>query len=435
MEQPAKRVGKLCLGGAVLTVTLLRLAEACAQWSGGGGPALPSNAPDLTRPSTSRPDVACQDDGNFERWIEGVRQEALTQGVKDPTITLALKDIRPDPKILTRDRQQGVFLQSFLQFSDRMVNDYRLTKGRQQIEEHKMLFKRIEGDFGVPASVLVALWALESDFGATRAKVPTLRALVTLAYDCRRWKEFRMQLIDALRLIERGDLKSSKMVGDWAGEMGPMQFPASDYYDFAVDYDHDGKRDLINSLPDMLASTANYFEKQGWRRGEPWLQEVRVPATMRWQEADLSIRHPRVQWASWGVTAANGNALHADDLPASLLLPMGHTGPAFLVYENFHTFLRWNQALVYATTAAYLATRLAGASPVGRGTVALPPLQRDQNIQLQKLLIAHGYLQGEVDGKLGRATRAAVKAAQLALGLPPDSYPTPELLELLRPKP
>jgi hypothetical protein len=214
--------------------------------------------------------------------------------------------------------------------------------------------------------------------------------------------------------------------------MGPMQFTASDYYEVAIDYDGNGKADLINSIPDMLASTANYFQRQGWRRGEPWLQEVRLPATMRWEEADIAITHPRSQWADWGVSSANGKPLPSDELPASLLLPMGHTGPAFLVYANFRIFLRWNQALVYATSMAYLATRLDGAPPAARGTVSLTPLQRPQNIELQQLLIARNYLTGEADGKIGRSTRAGIKAAQLALGLPADSYPTAELIDRLR---
>jgi lytic murein transglycosylase len=420
---------------AIMAAVLLLSGETRAQSPGGGGPpALPGTAASPPQPDR-QPAVACRSDGDFEHWIEGVKQEALAQGVKSETIAMALKGIQFDPRIIARDQRQGVFLQSFLQFSDRTVNDDRLVRGRRQIERHRALFARIERDFGVPAPVLVALWGLESDFGATKAKFSTLRALVTLAYDCRRWKEFRMQLVDALRLIARGDLKPSEMVGDWAGEMGPMQFPASDYYDFAVDYDGDGKRDLIKSVPDMLASTANYFSKQGWRRGEPWLQEVRVPAGMRWEEADLAISHPRSQWASWGVTPADNKALPADDLPASLLLPMGHAGPAFLAYRNFRTFLRWNQALVYATTIAYLAARLDGAPPVARGTAPLSPLRREQTVELQKLLIERGYLKGEADGKLGRASRAGIKAAQLALGLPADSYATLELLDRLRARP
>jgi lytic murein transglycosylase len=374
----------------------------------------------------------CQNTDSFEHWLDGFRQEASAQGIPKKTIAVALDGITFDPKIIAHDHNQGVFQQSFLQFSDRTVSSYLLVHGQRLMKEHESLFKRIEHDFGVPAPVLVAIWGLESDFGAVSRKFPVLRTLATLAYDCRRPQEFRMQLMDALRLIDRGDLKPSDMVGDLAGEMGPMEFPASDYNDFAVDYDGDGRRDLIKSLPDMLASTANYLAKKGWHRGEPWLQEVRAPADVPWQEADLAIRHPRSQWAKWGVRLVDKTALPADDLPASLLLPMGHAGPAFLAYGNFRVYLYWNQALVYATTAAYVATRLAGAPPVERGSADISPLQSAQIIELQQLLIAHNYLTGSADGKLGRATRLGVKTAQLALDLPADSYPTVDLLDRLR---
>ncbi len=333
----------------LLAATLLLAGLARAEPSDSGSSGQP----------VARPAVACRNDGDFEQWIEEVRQEALAQGVKRQTIAMALKGIQPDPRIIAHDQQQGVLPPEFpavlRPHDQRRPHRARSPANR---ETPSPVRARIEGDFGVPAPVLVALWGLESDFGATKGKFSTLRALVTLAYDCRRWKEFRMQLVDALRLIERGDLKPGEMVGDWAGEMGPLQFPASDYFDFAVDYDGDGKRDLIEEPAVSLASTANLFAKQGWHRGEPWLQEVRVPADMKWEEADLAISHPRSQWANWGVTSAGDKALPADDLPASLYLPMGHTGPAFLAYRNFRTFLRWNQALVYATTIAHLAAQV-----------------------------------------------------------------------------
>ena len=285
----------------------------------------------------------------------------------------------------------------------------------------------------MPAPVLTAFWGLESDFGANFGNYKILSALATLAYDCRRPDFFRQQLLDALRIIERGDQRVDEMIGDWAGEFGGMQFTASDYLKNAVDFDGDGRRDLINSIPDTLASAANFLVSLGWQRGEPWLQEVHVPQNLPWQEADLTIQHPRSQWVAWGVKAAHG-ALPADDLPASLILPMGRHGPAFLAYPNFKAFLGWNSAYVYSTTVAYFATRLAGA-PARR------PRRRHQRrrrcrspqvMELQRLLIKHGYEGvGEVDGKVGAGTRAAVKKAQIKLGLPADSYPTAELIERL----
>jgi Transglycosylase SLT domain/Putative peptidoglycan binding domain len=259
-----------------------------------------------------------------------------------------------------------------------------------------------------------------------------LRSVLTLAYDCRRPDMFREELIYALKVVQRGDLTPAQMVGAWAGEIGQTQFSPSAYFKYAVDYDGDGRADLIHSAPDVIASSANMLAKSGWKRGEPWLQEVRVPANLPWDQADLAIKHPRSQWAKWGVTLANGSALPSDELPASLVLPMGRLGPAFLAYENFNAFREWNQSLVYATTAAYLATRLAGAPKVRPGSGAPPTPTAQQVLELQHLLVRHGYDVGKADGKLGLTTRAAVKQAQLKLGVPADSYPTAELIARLR---
>jgi lytic murein transglycosylase len=375
--------------------------------------------------------AVCQKDMAFERWLEGVKQEAVAQGVSQTVIASALPAMVFDPAIVRRDRGQGVFQQSFLQFSDRMATP-RVQSAQAQIRKYSDLFARIERQYGVPAPVLAAFWGLESDYGSNNGKFPILRAVTTLAYDCRRPDFFRRQLIDALRIIQRGDLKASEMIGDWAGELGAMQFTPSDYYKYAVDYDGDGRRDLVHSVPDTLASAANFLAGLGWQRGQPWLQEVRVPTNLPWDQADLEIQHPRSQWVNWGVTAVHGGSLPADNLPASLLLPMGRFGPAFLAYPSFKAFLGWNAAMVYSTTAAYLATRIAGAPPVSRGNSNIPTLTPQQIADLQRLLAAQRFGGGEADGKIGSATRTAVKKAQMKYGLPADSYPTAELLERMR---
>jgi hypothetical protein len=206
----------------------------------------------------------------------------------------------------------------------------------------------------------------------------------------------------------------------------------SEYYKYAVDYDGDGHRNLLRSPADVIGSTANYLVSLGWKRGEPWLQEVRVPAHLPWDQADLAIQHPRSKWAHWGVTLPDGRALPNDATTASLLLPMGRLGPAFLAYANFQVYLKWNASLVYSTTAAYYATRLAGAPAMGRGTGAIPAVTGEQVRELQQLLIRAGHDVGGADGKLGTQTRQAIKAMQTRLGLPADSYPTPELLARMR---
>jgi lytic murein transglycosylase len=263
-------------------------------------------------------------------------------------------------------------------------------------------------------------------------KDSTLEALATLAFDCRRPEKFRPQLMAALKLIDRGDLRPEEMIGAWAGEIGQMQFLPEEYFEAGVDFDGDGRVDLRNSVGDVLATTANFLKLKGWRAGEPWLQEVRVPSDLDWSQADLAVTHPRSQWARWGVEKPDGSALEADDREASLILPMGRNGPAFLAFPNFRIYLEWNQSLVYTTTAAYFATRLAGAPPVSKGNGPVQPFGLKETMELQKLLAERGYDVGKIDGLLGAATRAAVKEVQLQLGLPADSYPTPELVDRLR---
>jgi lytic murein transglycosylase len=375
--------------------------------------------------------AACRSNTPFERWLDDFKREAVAQGVSRSVVDSALAGVTFDPAIVSKDRGQGVFQQSFLQFAGRMADSYRVPSGAAKLKQHAALMARIEEKFGVPPQPVVAFWALETDFGGNNGNLPVLRSLLTLAYDCRRSEMFREELIYALKVVQRGDLPPGQMVGAWAGEIGQTQFSPQAYFKYAVDFDGDGRRDLIRSVPDVLASSANLLAQNGWKRGQPWLQEVRVPANLPWDQADLAIKHPRSQWARWGVTQANGSALPNDSLPASLLLPMGRLGPAFLAYENFHAFLEWNQSLVYATTAAYLASRLAGAPKVHPGNGAPATLTAAQVSELQRILTRQGYDVGKVDGKLGLATRAGVKQAQLKLGLPADSYPTADLIARL----
>jgi lytic murein transglycosylase len=384
----------------------------------------------IITPATAAP-APCRNTNTFELWLEEFQQEAAAQGISQRAIAAARPGMTYDESIINRDRGQRFFAENFLEFSDRMLRPYRLNQGPRMIKKHQTVFARINEQYGVPAPVIVALWGLESDFGANNGKLPVLRTLATLAYDCRRSEMFRSQLFDALRIIERGDLAPDEMLGSGAAELGQTQMMASNYFRYAVDYDDDGRRDLIKSVPDMLASTANYLVATGWRRDEPWLQEVRVPPDLRWEEADLGIRHPREQWARWGVTFADGRPLPVDNLPAALLLPMGRFGPAFLAYGNFQVFRKWNQSLSYSTTAAYYATRIAGAPPARRSG-AIPFFSIEQTRELQQLLMKQGFDIGGADGKLGLATRSAVKQIQVKLGLPADSYPTAELLERLR---
>ena len=374
----------------------------------------------------------CAPTQSFGAWLEDFKREAAGAGIARQVIAAALDDVAYDEAIVRKDRAQGVFAQSFLQFSGRMVAGYRLQGGAQRIEKNKALFSRIEADYGVPAPVIVAFWGLETDFGSNTGKDPTLRSLATLAYDCRRPDMFREQLMAALKIVQRGDLAPHEMIGAWAGELGQTQFLPTHYLEYGVDYDRDGRVDLRRSAPDVLASSANLLKAHGWRAGEPWLQEVLVPPQMPWEEADLTIQHPRSQWVGWGVKAAHGKPLPADAVPASLLLPMGRNGPAFLAYQNFAVYTQWNQSLVYSTTAAYFATRLAGAPPYNKGRAEVPSYGLQEVRELQLMLNRDGYDAGEADGKLGVQTRQSIRKAQLKHGLPADAYPSDELFARLR---
>lgn len=376
--------------------------------------------------------TTCQNTGNFESWLQTFKKDAAAQGISQKVIAEASPSMTFDPAIIRRDHGQAVFNQTFIQFSDRMIGGPRIPNGLAKIKQHAKLFAEVEKKYGVPAPVLTAFWGLESDFGANFGNYKILSALATLAYDCRRPDFFRTQLFDALRIIERGDQRVDEMIGDWAGEFGGLQFTASDYLKNAVDFDGDGRRDLIKSIPDTLASGANFLVSLGWQRGQPWLQEVRVPQNLPWQEADNTITHPVSQWAAWGVKPAYGT-LPAGTLEASMILPMGRHGPAFLAYPNFKAFLGWNSAYVYSTTVAYFATRLNGAPALDRnGAASIVPLTSEQLMTLQRLLIKQGYEGvGDVDGKFGAGTRAATRKAQIKYGLPADAYPTVELIERL----
>lgn len=365
----------------------------------------------------------------FSNWIKGVRQEAAAQGISSRAIN-ELDGLSYDPKVISMDRRQGVFAQTFLTFAGRMASKYRMSYGKKYMQQYADLFRRLESEYGVPAAVITAFWALETDFGANTGDFDTLRSLATLAHDCRRPDLFRPQLFSALKIIDMGYLSKEEMKGAWAGELGQTQFLPTDYLEQGLDADGDGRINLITSKPDVLASTAKHLAHYGWRSGEPWLEEVRVPDRMDWEQADLDIMLPRSTWAEWGVRRPNG-ALPADGMQASLLLPMGKDGPAFLTYQNFRIYTEWNKSLVYATTAAYLATRLNGAPPVSAGRAPVDTLSLQETKQLQEILKSRGYDVGKIDGVIGANTRASVRSEQKRLGMAADGYPTKQLLLML----
>ncbi len=386
----------------------------------------------LGLPTAALGQANCRNTGSFEAWLADFKKEAQAKGVSQSAMAAAAPYLVLDQRIINIDRGQRFFAQNFIEISDKMLAGGRLPQGAAAMKKHEALFARELKDFGVPASVITAFWGLESDFGAGQGKDHSIKSLATLAYDCRRPEMFRGHLLDALRLIDRGDLRADEMIGSWAGELGQTQMMPSEYMAHALDYDGDGKRNLIKSASDVIGSTGKYLVHLGWKRGEPWLEEVRVPSNLPWKEADLSVQHPRKQWASWGVTRADGKAIAGDTVPASLVLPVGRFGPAFLAYDNFQAYLKWNQSLNYSLTAGYYATRLDGAPPMNKGGGNVPKISFEETRELQQALEKRGYDVGRVDGVLGLKSRVAIRETQIKFGMPADGWPTAELLERLR---
>lgn len=396
----------------------------------------PTAAPTQTAAPSSRA-ASCHNGASFDRFLADLKQQAVAGGVSQRALAESAPYLVYDQGIVNRDRGQRVFGQIFTEFAGRMAAPYRMQQGQQHIKTYAAAFARAEKEYGVPPAVIAAFWGLESDFGANMGNLHSLPSLVSLAYDCRRSEMFQNETIAALKIIERGDLAPSEMVGSWAGELGQTQFLPTHYFNYAVDYDGDGHRNLLRSAPDVIGSTANYIANGlKWRRGEPWLQEVRVPQNLPsgfpWDQADLTIKLPRSKWAQLGVTYPDGKPLANDDMPASLLLPMGRMGPAFLAYANFAAYTEWNNSLIYSTTAGYLAARIAGSPPMLRPATPVVQLPFNEIKELQGLLVRAGYTVGKVDGVLGQASRSAVKAMQVKFGLPADSWPTAELLARMR---
>jgi lytic murein transglycosylase len=394
------------------------------------------SAPPRTAPTRAAPvprAASCHNGASFDRFLADLKQQALTAGVSQRAISEAAPYLVYDQGIVNRDRGQRVFGQLFTQFAGRMAAPFRMQEGQARVRANAAAFARAEKEYGVPPAVIAAFWGLESDFGANMGNLPVLPSLVSLAYDCRRSERFQNETIAALKIIDRGDLAADEMIGSWAGELGQTQFLPTHYVTYAVDYDGDGRRNLLRSAADVIGSTANYIATGlKWRRGEPWLEEVRVPQNTPWDQADLTIQLPRAKWAQYGVTYADGRPLPNDNLPASLLLPMGRTGPAFLAYANFAAYTEWNNSLIYSTTAAYLATRIAGSPPMHKPAGAVAQLPLNEIKELQQLLVRAGFDVGKVDGVLGQQSRTAVKAMQIKFGLPADSWPTAELLARMR---
>ena len=367
--------------------------------------------------------------GDLGAFLEGVKAEAVAKGIPADIAARALSGARIDEKVLSRDRAQGVFKQTFLEFSQRTVSKARLDIGSQKIKQYADVFQRAEQEFGVPPGVIAAFWAMETDFGVVQGDFNTRDALVTLAHDCRRPELFRPQLLGLIEMVQHGDLDPATNTGAWAGEIGQVQMLPEDIIAYGVDGDGDGHVNVKQSSPDAILTAAKFIQSLGFRRGEPWIQEVTLPADLPWEKTGLGNEVPASDWFAMGVQPRDGNTGFAS-LPAALVLPQGRNGPAFLTYPNFNIYLEWNQSFIYTTSAAYFATRLMGAPTYQKGN---PEAGLDDAAMkaLQTKLQSLGHDVGKVDGILGSGTRRAVQKEQARLGIPADGWPTQQLLQAL----
>ncbi|KPF42442.1 lytic murein transglycosylase [Rhizobium sp. AAP43] len=367
--------------------------------------------------------------GDLAPFLAGVKAEAVAAGTQAEAVDKALAGAAIDQKVLSRDRAQGVFRQTFLEFSQRTVSQARLDIGKKKIKEYADTFGRAEQEFGVPAGVIAAFWAMETDFGAVQGDFNTRNALVTLAHDCRRPELFRPQLIALTKMVEHGDLDPATNTGAWAGEIGQVQMLPKDIIEFGVDGDANGHIDVKKSSPDAILTAAKFIQHLGFKRGEPWIQEVTIPDNLPFERSGLGGTMTAGEWFKLGVAPRDGNT-GFQNLQVSLVLPQGRKGPAFITYPNFNIYLEWNQSFIYTTSAAYFATRLAGAPPYQKGNPE-PGLDTEQMKVVQTKLEGLGHDVGKIDGILGSGTRAAIQKEQQRLGLVPDGWPTAAFLNAL----
>lgn len=370
-------------------------------------------------------------ENDFSECKARISQRAAEDNLPQWIVQDVVADLDIQPRVIELDRSQPEFTQSFGDYLNRRVTTYRVMQGRLLLAQHRSLLEDLTEKYGIPGRYLVAFWGLETNFGGYLGNMSTLNSLATLACDQRRSEFFTDELIHAFHILNDNGFSPEDMHGSWAGAMGHTQFMPSSYRRYAVDGDGDGKIDLWNSIPDALTSAANFLQSLGWNREERWGREVQLTDNFPYEEAGRSNRKTLNEWRALGVTQTDGTDLPELDMQAAVLVPEGHTGPAFLIYDNFDVIMRWNRSESYALSVGYLADRIGGA-----GTLDNMPSEdvqiRIADIQLmQEQLNALGYDSGKPDGVMGSQTRSALREYQRNEGLIPDGFPDPGTLSSL----
>jgi membrane-bound lytic murein transglycosylase B len=376
---------------------------------------------------------AQQPDAEFVSCLESMGERARNEGVDAALIASVLDDTTRLQRVIVLDRSQPEFTRTFADYYNRRVTEQRVAQGRALYAEHRDLLVRLQREYGVPAHYLLAFWGLETNFGSYFGKIRTTDALATLACDQRRSEFFTDEFIAALKIIDAGDIEREQMLGSWAGAMGNMQFLPSVFLRYAVDGDGNGRRDLWNSVPDSLASAANFLRGIGWRAELRWGREVTLPQGFDYSLAGREGSRTLAEWVRLDVGDAYGGALPLLEIPAAVLVPAGHQGPAFLIYENFDVIMRWNRSEYYAIAVGRLADRIAGGSELTRkADTGSEPITRDKVERLQADLSLLGFDVGKADGIFGPATRRALSRFQKANDMIADGHLNQEALLAVR---
>ena len=370
---------------------------------------------------------------NFHACLERIWPQAAKRSITREFYQTATAPLTPDLRIMDLMDNQPEFTKSFWDYLDILVNDARIAKGREVLEKYRKTFDAVEQAYGVDRYIIAAIWGVETNYGTIGGDRPVLRSTATLACVGRRQNYFREEFLSTLEILQRGDVRPERLIGSWAGAFGPTQFMPTAFKRFAVDFDHDGRRDVIDSIPDLIASTANNLRKDGWVSGQAWGYEVVLPTTLNFMLADHRRPMPMREWERQGVTRPGGKAFPRPDEQAFLLVPAGIQGPGFLMLANFSAIMKYNPAEAYALAIGHLSDRLRGGA---RFTQDWPRyervLTRDERLELQQLLAQKGYDVGEPDGHLGSKTRSAIRDFQAKVGQVPDGFASAVILERLR---
>jgi len=377
-----------------------------------------------------------QSQSGFQRWVKNFRNVALTKGISAGTYDRAFKGVKLNTRVMQLDRKQAEFSRQIWDYLDTATSPKRVKNGQAMLTKHKRTLSRIEQKYGVDKKIVLAIWGLESSYGKNMGDINIIEALATLAYDGRREKFGKQQLLEALRIIQRGDITANRMMGSWAGAMGHTQFIPTSYQASAQDFTGDGKRNVWdpNDPSDALASTANYLKKAGWTHKQPWGVEVKLPKGFNYGNASLKVKATPARWTELGVRTVRGKKI-PNHGQGSVFLPAGADGPAFVVFKNFFVIKRYNNANSYAMAVGHLADKIKGGGnftkewPRGPGALKL-----DEKLEVQELLNRAGYDLGEPDGIIGPKTIDAVSAIQISWGKQPNGKADQDFLRVLRKK-